>query len=302
MADQPHGAAVVQRAARVVDHRVARDLGLNPVLVDCLPDRMMDPNSVEAAISARTKVIIPTQLNGRTVDMGALQKIADDHDLLIIEDAAQALGSKFGGKCAGTFGLAGSISLYPAKLLGCLGDGGILFTDDEEMYTKLYEMRDHGRNEYGAVVRWGVNSRLDNLQAAVLNVKLQYYPEEIKRRRQIARIYNERLKDIEHIDLPPGPNEDGLHYDVFQNYEVGSKHRNELRSYLKEKAIGTIIQWAGKPLHHFKDLGLSRYDLPATDQLFERCFLLPMNTSLSDDDVHYICDAVNRFQPRSRLQ
>ena len=269
--------------------------GAKPVLVECLPDRTIDPAAVEAAITPRTKCIMPTQLNGRTADMDTLQTIANKHGLIIIEDAAQALGSKFKDKCAGTFGLAGSISLYPAKLLGCFGDGGLLFTNDDEMYEKLYEMRDHGRNREGLVVRWGINSRLDNIQAAVLLVKLKYYREEIERRRQIARIYQDRLGELEEMTLPPGPDEDGPHFDVYQNYEVEAHRRDALRTYLKEHGIGTIIQWNGTPVHQFQGLDLPRFHLPKTDRFFERCFLLPMNTSLSDDDVQYICDTITSF-------
>lgn len=269
--------------------------GAKPVLVECLPDRMIDPEAIERAITSRTRVIMPTQLNGRTADMDALQEIADRYDIIIIEDAAQALGSKFKGKFAGTFGLAGSISLYPAKLLGCFGDGGLLFTNDEAMYVKLYEMRDHGRNKDGLVVRWGINSRLDNIQAACLLIKLKYFPEEIERRRQIARIYNERLRNISDMTLPPGPDEDDIHYDVYQNYEVESGHRDALREYLRKHGVGTIIQWNGTPVHQFKGLGLPDFNLPKTDRFFERCFLLPMNTSLSDEDVNYICDVIKKF-------
>jgi dTDP-4-amino-4,6-dideoxygalactose transaminase len=269
--------------------------GGNPVLVECLPDRLIDPESVEAAVTEKSRFIMPTQLNGRTADMDALQSIADKHGLIIVEDAAQALGSKFKGRYAGTFGLAGSISLYPAKVLGCFGDGGLLFTDDDTMYEKLYEMRDHGRNKEGFVVRWGINSRLDNVQAAVLLVKLRYYTGEIERRRQIARIYNERLQTIKELTLPPAPDESGPHFDVFQNYEVEAERRDSLRQYLKENGIGTIIQWNGTPVHQFKKLNLPKYHLPKTDRFFERCFLLPMNTSLSNDDVNYVCDVIEKF-------
>lgn len=269
--------------------------GGKPVLVESLRDRMIDPEAVEAAITPRTKFIMPTQLNGRTADMDALQNIAERYNLIIIEDAAQALGSKFNGKCAGTFGLAGSISLYPAKVLGCFGDGGLLFTNDDEMYEKLYQMRDHGRNSDGLVVRWGINSRLDNLHAAVLLVKLKHYPEEIERRRQIARIYDYRLKNVDQLGLPPGPDEDGPNFDIYQNYEIEAEKRDELREYLKKNGIGTIIQWNGTPVHHFKKLGLSQFNLPKTDHFFERCFLLPMNTSLTDEDVHYVCETIISF-------
>ncbi len=269
--------------------------GGTPVLVECQNDRMIDPDSVEAAITSRTKFIMPTQLNGRTADMDSLQDIADRHDLIIIEDAAQALGSKFKGKCAGTFGLAGSISLYPAKVLGCFGDGGLLFTNDDVMFERLFQLRDHGRNREGIVTCWGVNSRLDNLQAAVLLPKLKHYSAEIERRRQIARMYHERLTCIESLRLPPGPDEEGPHFDIYQNYEIEADNRDALRQFLKENGIGTIVQWNGTPVHQFAGLGLPKFNLPKTDRFFKRCCLLPMNTSLSDEDVEYICDSIISF-------
>lgn len=269
--------------------------GAQPILVECGEDHLIDPASVEAAITPNTKCIMPTQLNGRTCDMDALQKIADKHGLLIIEDSAQALGSKFKGKCAGTFGYAGSISLYPAKLLGCFGDGGLLFTNSEETAKELRLLRDHGRNDEGLVVTWGVNSRLDTLNAAICHTKLEIYPEEIERRRQIARMYKERLNDLEDMLIPPGPDQDPDHYDCYQNYEVESGRREELRDYLLNHGVRTIIQWAGTPVHQFEGLGLPNFDLPKTDKLFERCFLLPMNTSLSDEEVEYICEQIRNF-------
>ena len=148
---------------------------------------------------------MPTQLNGRTCDMDSLQTIADKHALLIIEDAAQALGSKYKGKCAGTFGLASAISFYPAKVLGCLGDGGAVITNDDTMYERLLQLRDHGRNRNGEIVSWGLNSRLDNIQAAILDFKLQRYGQVIERRRQIARHYTDRLKELPELVLPPDP-------------------------------------------------------------------------------------------------
>ena len=273
--------------------------GATPVLVDCGPDHMIDPAAVEAAITQRTKVIMPTQLNGRTCDMDRLQAIAKKHGLLLIEDAAQALGSKFKGKCAGTFGFAGSISLYPAKVLGCFGDGGLLFTNDDNIYAILKQLRDHGRNDDGLVVRWGMNSRLDNLQAAVLLTKLKVYPQEMERRRQLARLYQAGLKDLEDMTLPPGPDNDPDRYDIYQNYEVESGRREALREHLTANGVRTIIQWAGTPVHQFKDLQLPKFHLPATDRLFQRCFLLPMNTSLTDAEVGYICQVIRKFYGRS---
>lgn len=272
--------------------------GGTPILVDCGPDHLIDPAAVEAAVTPRTKAIIPTQLNGRTCNMDRLQAIAAKHNLLIIEDAAQALGSKFKGRCAGTFGFAGSISLYPAKVLGCFGDGGLLFTNDDQTYTALKQLRDHGRNDDGLVVRWGMNSRLDNLNAAVLLTKLTIYPQEMERRRQIARLYHEGLKDLEDLGLPPSPDSDPDHFDIYQNYELESGRREALREHLTQNGIRTIIQWAGTPVHQFKNLGLPSYNLPTTEHFFKRCFLLPMNTSLTDSEIDYICTTIRQFYGR----
>ena len=269
--------------------------GATPVLVECGRDHMVDPQSVAAAVTPKTRAIMPVQLNGRTCDMDALQAIADKHDLVIVEDAAQAIGSKFKGKNAGTFGIAAEISLYPAKILGCFGDGGVLLTNDAEMARKMSLLRDHGRDETGLVVTWGLNSRLDNLQAALLNVKLQQLDAEIERRRQIARLYRDGLQDLEDIVLPPGPDNDADHFDVYQNYEIESGRRDELRAYLEKEGVRTIIQWAGKPVHQFEGLGFGDVHLPYTDRLFTRCFLLPMNTSLTDDEVAYICERIRKF-------
>lgn len=269
--------------------------GATPVLVECGPDHLIDSADVEHAVTPRTKAIMPTQLNGRTCDMDALGTIARTHNLLIIEDAAQALGSKFNGRCAGTFGFAGSISLYPAKVLGCFGDGGLLFTNDDSTAETLFQLRDHGRDRDGLVVRWGVNSRLDTLQAAVLLVKLRQYPQEIDRRRQLARLYRTRLHDLEDMTLPPGPDNDPNHFDIYQNYEVEAGRRDELRAYLEQHGVRTIVQWAGRAIHQFQGLGFEKVRLPRTDELFERCFLLPMNTSLTDDEIEYITTKIRNF-------
>ena len=198
---------------------------------------------------------MPTQLNGRTADMDAIQAIADKHGLLIFEDAAQALGSKFKGKRAGTFGVASCISFYPAKVLGCLGDGGAVLTSDEEVYRKLLLLRDHGRAEDGDVVLWGFNSRLDNIHAAILDFQLKDYARVVERRRAIASLYQERLGYLEQLVLPPAPDSDPDHFDIYQNYEIEADRRNELKVYLAENGVETLIQWGGKAVHQFRKLG-----------------------------------------------
>ncbi len=273
-------------------------VGAAPVLVDCRADHLVDPQAVAAAVTPRTAAIMPVQLNGRTCDMDELQAVADRHGLAIVEDAAQALGSKFKGRNAGTFGRTAAFSFYPAKLLGCFGDGGAVATNDAELARTMSLLRDHGRDENGLVIDWGLNSRLDNLQAAVLNVKLQRVELEIQRRREIARLYRDGLQDVEDIDLPPGPDEDPEHFDVYQNYEIESGRRDELREQLERDGIRTIIQWGGKAVHQLKGLRVGPVDVPYTERMFTRCFMLPMNTSVTNEEAEYICDRIRRFYGR----
>jgi dTDP-4-amino-4,6-dideoxygalactose transaminase len=269
-------------------------VGATPVPVDCGPDHLIDPASVAAAVTNKTKAIMPVQLNGRTADMDAIQQVADAHSLKIVEDSAQGLGSKFNGKPAGTFGVAGTFSFYPAKILGCMGDGGALTTDDDEVarYARLY--RDHGREEDGEVVLWAGNSRLDNLQAAILDLQFKDYGHIVDRRRALAGIHQERLGDVGELVLPPAPDADPRHFDTYQNFEIEAQRRDELKAFLKENGIGTLVQWGGKAVHQFAKLGLNR-TLPNTERLFKRCLMLPMNLTLADDDVHYVCDRVREF-------
>jgi dTDP-4-amino-4,6-dideoxygalactose transaminase len=269
-------------------------VGATPVLAECGADHMLDPEDVLRKITSKTKAIMPVQINGRTCDMVALQEIADEHGLLVCEDAAQALGSKFDGQSAGTFGVFGTISFYPAKLLGCFGDGGAIVTNDDNVAEKIGLLRDHGRNEEGVVVAWGLNSRLDNLHAAVLDLKLKSFREDIERRRKLAAMYQEGLGDVDALILPPAPDSDPRHFDVYQNYELEADRRSELREYLTQSGIGTIIQWAGTPVHQFKELGFTD-QLPKTDEFFRRCLMLPMNMALSDEDVSYVIASVRRF-------
>ncbi|MCE5310597.1 MAG: DegT/DnrJ/EryC1/StrS family aminotransferase [Acidobacteriales bacterium] len=268
--------------------------GGKPIPVECGADHLIDPSAVEAAVSSRTRVIMPTQLNGRTCNMDALGRIADKHHLLIVEDAAQALGARYKGCCAGTFGVSAAISFYPAKVLGCLGDGGALVTNDTEVYERAAELCDFGRNHNGNVVRWGFNSRLDNLQAAFLDFQLRKYGDVISRRRRIAALYTQYLKDVKEIVLPPAPESDPDHFDIYQNYEIEAEERDQLRKYLRDVGVGTLVQWGGKAIHHMKALGFTQH-LPYTDWMFDRLLMLPMNMSLSDDDVCYVCDNIRSF-------
>ena len=205
------------------------------------------------------------------------------------------------GQHAGTFGMASCISFYPAKTLGCFGDGGCVITNDDEMHYNLSLLRDHGRDEHGEVCRWGLNSRLDNLQAAILNHRLDTYDEAIQRRREIASLYDNRLRGMAQLELPPAPGSDPLRFDIFQNYELRADDRDALAAHLKANGVGTLVQWGGKAVHQFPKLGFD-LTLPKTEAMFKTCLMIPLNTSLKNEDVHYVCDQIEQFYEMAASQ
>jgi dTDP-4-amino-4,6-dideoxygalactose transaminase len=269
--------------------------GGTPVPVDMADDHLVDLAAMEAAITPRTTCLMPTQLNGRCCNMDRLQTLADQHGLFIVEDAAQALGARFKGRCAGTFGTASAISFYPAKVLGCFGDAGGLICDDDAVYERAWCLHDHGRRPGdGEVLMWGRNSRLDNLQAAILNHRFQTYDAVVARRRALAALYQERLGRIAALHLPPAPDASPDHFDIYQNYELEAERRDQLKAHLTERGIGTLIQWGGSAVHQFRRLGFT-CRLPRVERFFEHCLMLPMRPDLSDDDAHFVCDQICAF-------
>ncbi len=292
---RPGDEVIVSSHTYIATASAAQMLGAKAVPCDIGPDNLMDAASVEKLITAKTKVIIPTHVNGRTCAMDPIMALAKKHNIMVAEDAAQALGSKYKGQCAGTFGRFGTFSFYPAKILGCFGDGGAIITNDDQLATTLRALRDHGRDETGKVVMWGTNARLDNLQAAFLHFNFKSYDEIMARRRAVAAMYTKGLSDIAELRLPVGPDAQAEHYDIYQNYELAAERRDELRVFLKDKGIGSIIQWAGTPVHKFKDLYPVTPSLPATEHFFDRCLMLPMNMTLTDEDVAYVIAAVRSF-------
>lgn len=266
-----------------------------PILVDIGEDHNMNVDQVEAAITPRTKAIMPVHLNGRLCDMGNLMKVAGKHGLFVIEDTAQALGGSFKGIKGGNWGLAGCFSFYPAKLLGAYGDAGAVVTSSEEVAEKVRQLRDHGRMANGDISGWSFNCRLDNLHAAILDLKLKQVPAWIERRRRIALIYHEHLSDLSQLLLPPPPFANGTYFDVFQNYEIEAEDRDRLKLYLLEEGIETMIPWGGKGVHQFQALGLTNFRLPRTDLLFERALMLPMHCELTGDQIVYVSEMIRRF-------
>jgi len=274
-----------------------KSVGGVPVPVDIGEDNLIGIQSIENAITPNTVGIMPTHLNGRVCDMDAILGIADKYGLFIVEDAAQALGAKYKGQHAGTFGLASDISFFPAKVLGCLGDAGGVLVNDKNLYHTIYQIHDHGRDTDGKVKRWGRNSRLDNIQAAILSYKLKYYNDVIVRRREVAQMYQERLGHLTELQLPAPPSAESNNFDVYQNYELQADNRDMLNTYLSQNNIGTLIQWGGTAVHQFTQLGFDTI-LPNTDRFFERCIMLPMNVFVSDHDIDYICETVINFYRR----
>jgi len=261
-------------------------------------DWLIDPDAIRAAITPYTRAIMAVHVNGRVCDMAAIRAIADDRGLLVVEDAAQALGATIDGVPAGRFGQWGAFSFYPSKTLGCFGDAGALVTDDDAIAERVRAMRNHGAGPDKIIPAdcaiWGTNARIDNLHAAILTYKLGWYDQAIARRRAIAARYHDAFQGIAELDLPPSPDADPTRFDVFQNYEMCCDRRDKLRVHLTNLGIGTIVQWGGTGIHQFRNLGLERL-LPRTDRFFARSLLIPMNHLLSDAQVGRVIDGVRGF-------
>ncbi len=267
--------------------------GAVPVLIEVGEDFEMDADKIEAAITKNTKAIIPVHYNGRMADMDRIMEIAKKHNLYVIEDAAQGLGASLNGKKAGSIGNTGCFSFYPAKILGCFGDGGALTTNDEKIIEKIKLLRDHGQKTKTELVCFGWNSRLDNLQAAVLNVKMNYLPQWLERRRDIAKTYNAGLADVKQVKTPFGfESED--RYDVFQNYVLRAEKRDELYGFLKEKEVETLIK--DPVANHLQEgLNLSYFSLPFTELLSKEVISLPMYPELIDEQIKYVVGCIKDF-------
>jgi len=274
---------------------VIKHVGATPILIDIGNDHNMDVELIESAITSKTKAIIPVHLNGRLCNMKKLMAVVKNHNLIVVEDSAQALGASFDGTKGGAFGAMGCFSFYPAKLLGAFGDAGAVVTNDKSINDKIKLLRDHGRGKKGDIETWGFNCRLDNLQAAILDLKLKKAPKWILRRREIAEIYNQGLCNITELQLPPPPASNGSFFDVFQNYEIEAERYNELRTHLTNNGIETMVPWGGKGVHQFKALGLTHFKLPRTEKLFERALMLPMHPDLTNSQVEYVVNCIHDF-------
>lgn len=267
-------------------------VGATPVLIDVGLDYNLDAGLLEAVITARTKAIIPVHLNGRLCEMDRVMAVADSHQIPVLEDAAQALGASFNGVASGCWGVAAAFSFYPAKMLGALGDGGAVVMDDSGLAQRLRELRDHGRVSKTELSGWGWNCRLDNVQAAILDLKLKRLPSWIEHRRRLAGIYEEALIGIRNLRLPPRP-DSGPHFDVYQNYVIETDNRDRLVQHLANSGVETLVSWP-IPIHH-QPLGLNHFHLPRTEELARRVLSLPMHNVLDEEEAIAVAAAVRAF-------
>ena len=264
-----------------------------PILADIREDFNMDVDKIEPLITSRTKGIIPVHLNGHACAMDRIMALAGKYKLKVIEDAAQALGAEFKGKKCASFGDTGIFSFYPAKMLGTAGDGGMICTNDDLLARKLKAFRDNGRVDSVEVIEcFGWCSRLDNLHAAILNMKLDYFQPWIKRRREIARLYDDGLSAVRGIMIPPqAPND---YFDVYQNYVIRAKQRDELVGYLKDSGIEVLVSWP-IPLHQQEALGLTHFKLPMTERVSKEVISLPMYPELTDEEANMVIETIKGF-------
>lgn len=269
--------------------------GAKIVLVDCGDDMLMDISKIEAAITPKTKAIMPVHLFGQCVDMVAIGWIAEKHNLLIIEDASQAHGAINYGIKAGARGNINCFSLYPAKNYGGIGDGGICTTDSRHHYEKLIKM-----HNYGSSVKYyhdfiGKNARLDSINAAVLIKKLPYLDKWNEKRNEFAALYSELLKDIPEIEIPV-TNENNYH--IWHLYVIKANRRDYLQQFLKGAGIETAIHY---PIPIHQQLAYKGYDFgsnnsfPVTEKLATEILSLPMHPYLTASEIEFVCEKIKAF-------
>ena len=267
--------------------------GATPVLADIDPDAFtLDPDAARAAITARSRAIVAVHLYGRAADLEGLQALAAEHDLLLIEDCAQAHGAEYGGGKLGSIGAMGAFSFYPTKNMGAYGDGGVVITDDAQLAEALRKLRNYGQvSRYRHQAR-GRNSRLDEMQAAILRVKLRHLDRHNQRRRGIAALYDQHLRGVR---TPAGA--PGLGH-VYHLYVIRDSRRDQLMAALQERGIGTLIHYP-VPIHlqaSHRDLGMPAGSLPHTELAAREILSLPMYIGLSDEDALQVCAAVRELR------
>jgi dTDP-4-amino-4,6-dideoxygalactose transaminase len=273
------------------------NLGAKPVFVDINPKTFnIDVDKIEEKITSKTKVILPVHLFGQSAEMDKIMELAEKYNLKVIEDAAQAIGAKYKEKRIGGIGDIGCFSFYPTKNLGAYGDGGMIVTDNEEIYSKIKLLKNHGsskKDKYLNLVS-GYNSRLDTIQAAILNVKFKYLEEWTEQRIKNAEYYNEQLKDVEGITTPYC---ESYNYHVYNQYVIRGEKRDELKDYLKNNDIPTEIYYS-LPLHlqpAFEFLSYKKGDLIESEKASREVLSLPIYSELKREYQNLIIKKIKEF-------
>ncbi|GAA5163787.1 DegT/DnrJ/EryC1/StrS family aminotransferase [Viridibacterium curvum] len=266
--------------------------GAKPVFADVRDDFNIDPDSVRAAVTPRTRAIIPVHLTGRPAPMDEINAIAQSHGLHVIEDAAQAIGARYHGKRVGGLGIAAGFSLHPLKNLGVYGDGGLITTNDDKLAAHLRKLRNHGLRNRDECELWGFNSRLDTLQAAFAEIKLARLDAWNARCRQIASTYREGLKDFVQV-----PVDQDWEECVYHNFVIRTEQRDALMAHLKDKGVDTRIHYP-IPIHlqdAAKDLGYKAGDFPQAERFAKTMISLPIYPELDDEQVSWVVEAVKSY-------
>jgi dTDP-4-amino-4,6-dideoxygalactose transaminase len=270
-------------------------VGALPVPVEPDPATYnIDPARIEAAITSKTKAIMPVHLYGQPCDMTSIMAIAEKHGLMIVEDNAQAHGATFKGKLTGSFGQINATSFYPTKNLGALGDGGAITTNDPGLAQKVRLLRNYGSGEKNSNEILGYNSRLDEIQAAFLNVKLTHLNTWNAERRQIAEQYYYFLKEVPEVVLPYYLPDTKPVYHIFP---ILTSPRNELQVYLRSQGVETAIHYPIPPhlQKAYTPLGYKKGDFPITEKLAGTCLSLPIWPGLSGEMIKYVCLKIKKF-------
>ncbi len=266
-------------------------VGAKPVFADIVESSFnLDPVSVADRINTRTRAILPVHIFGNPASMGELKQLAETHELTLIEDAAQAFGAKHGEEVVGSLGDAGCFSFYPTKVLGCYGDGGLVTTSDEALHARLLKLRNHGASAPFTHDELGYNSRLDEIQAALLRLKLQKLEQDIAARDRVAGWYDEGLQGLDAV-IPARP-ESGRH--AFNLYTIRHPRRDALRACLNEHKVGNS-QCYPLGLHRqavYADLGYREGDLPVVDRLCGETLSLPIYPAMGEEQVARVCELV----------
>ena len=283
---------IVQANTYIASVLAITENDLVPVLVEPNPDTYnLDPALVRAAITPNTKAILPVHLYGQLSPMPELMAIAKEHNLLVLEDCAQAHGAEIDGKRAGNWGDAAGFSFYPGKNLGALGDAGAVTTNNDELAQTLKALRNYGSHKKYENLYQGVNSRLDEIQAAMMRVKLPYLEKETARRQEIARIYRAGINNP--LVILPEVATESAH--VWHLFVVRSDVREQLQQWLTEQGIQTLIHYPIPPHKQQAYPQLQDYQLPLTEQIHQQVLSLPMDPTMSDEAVVKVIDAVNGF-------